>query len=428
MDSVESLIKEWQEQYSDLPFEAFIKQDVLRCGLGFQKEAIDPQVAGQYKTKDYFIFSFDLVPLNSMKEGENWKAPEEIRLSGGPQSVQQTVVSVRIHPESPYQVSVLEGVMRLLYKNEYLCDVEYPPIPEYYKKKYSMDKPIGEIAPVIEWGYLIYLTVFRNCQYFGKDEECQFCDINHNWKQQKKSGRPYTGIKPIEYVLEALSGINEFDTVAKAYTLTGGSVVTNLQGKDETEFYGQYAKAIQEKFPGRWISKVVTQAFELDNVKKLKDYGVDIYHPNYEVWDSKLFDIYCPGKARYVGRDEWMKRIIDATSVFGARNVIPNFVGGVEMAGPHGIKDVDKAVESTSEGLEYFMSNGVTPRFTTWCPEPYTVLGNEKAPPLEYYMKLLRNYKRLMEKYKLPAPPGYGPAGVGKAVFSVSAFMDVLRE
>jgi hypothetical protein len=26
----------------------------------------------------------------------------------------------------------------------------------------------------------------------------------------------------------------------------------------------------------------------------------------------------------------------------------------------------------------------------------------------------------------LPVPPGYGEAGVGKAVFSVSAFMDVI--
>ena len=46
-----------------------------------------------------------------------------------------------------------------------------------------------EIAPTIQWGYLIYLTVLRLCQYFGAKEECQYCDINHNWRQHKAAGR-----------------------------------------------------------------------------------------------------------------------------------------------------------------------------------------------------------------------------------------------
>ena len=44
----------------------------------------------------------------------------------------------------------------------------------------------------------------------------------------------------------------------------------------------------------------------------LKNAGYKIYHPNFEVWDRELFSWICPGKERYVGRDEWMKRIVDA--------------------------------------------------------------------------------------------------------------------
>ena len=69
-----------------------------------------------------------------------------------------------------------------------------------------------ETAPTIQWGYLIYLTVLRLCQYFGAKEECGFCDINHNWRQHKREGRPYTGVKPIEDVLEALALIDRYDT------------------------------------------------------------------------------------------------------------------------------------------------------------------------------------------------------------------------
>jgi hypothetical protein len=159
-----------------------------------------------------------------------------------------------------------------------------------------------------------------------------------------------------------------------------------------------------------------------------QDYGIQIYHPNYEVWDKRLFELHCPGKERYVGREEWHRRILDSAEVFGPRNVIPNFVAGIEMAEPFGFRTVDEAIESTTEGLQYFMSRGITPRFTTWCPEPTTPLGktNPNGAPLEYHIRLLEAYRATMEANGLTSPPGYGPAGAGNAVFSVSSFMDSL--
>jgi len=425
MDQLSSLKTYYDENFNDLPLEAFFKQDILRIGLAFEESAF---LHADYKKKDYFIFSFDRIPLNEMKRGENWKAPEEIKLTGGPYQLRATVISVRINPLSPYRISLLNGRLVISFQDTFFADVEYPSIPEYYKNSYEDGKGAGEIAPVIEWGYLIYLTLFRNCQYFGKEEECQFCDINHNWRQQKKSGRPYTGVKSLESILNVLKVIQQSDQVSRAYTLTGGSIVTTLHGMSEVDFYAHYAYKINREFPGQWISKVVTQAYEKDDVQKFKDAGVDIYHPNYEIWDKNLFEKYCPGKARYIGRDTWIRRIIESADIFGPSNVIPNFVAGVEMAGKEGFKEVRSAIKSTLEGIDFFMSHGVAPRFTTWCPEPYTVLGNNEPAPLEYYMLLLRGYRDLFSKYRLPVPPGYGPSGAGRAVFSVSAFMDILPE
>jgi hypothetical protein len=117
---------------------------------------------------------------------------------------------------------------------------------------------------------------------------------------------------------------------------------------------------------------------------------------------------------------------VDSAEVFGPENVIPNFVGGVELSEPWGFKTVKEAIRSTGEGLEFFMSKGIVPRFTAWCPEPYTTLGTQAGPPLEYFCELLTTWKEIFEKYNLPTPPGYGEPGPGKAVFSVSAFMDVI--
>jgi hypothetical protein len=424
---VESLI----ERFAHVPPEAVLKEDLLRTGIAFDDSALTDNLDGEVKPKSYFIFSFDQKPLAQLGEAAKRRPPEEIALTGGPYALRRTIVSVRVNPDSPYRVSRADGPLQLELEGRVIADVALPPMPEYYRHLLSNGKTVMETAPTIQWGYLIYLTVLRLCQYFGAKEECRFCDINHNWRQHKKEGRPYTGVKPVDDVLEALALIDKYDTTkaSKAYTLTGGSVTSQVDGLAEADFYGRYAQAIEERFPGRWIGKVVAQALPKADVQRYKDYGISIYHPNYEVWDKRLFEIICPGKERYVGRAEWHRRILDAAEVFGPSHVIPNFVAGVEMAKPFGFATVDEAIASTTEGLDFFMSRGITPRFTNWCPEPATPLGkdNPEGAPLEYHIRLLDAYRDALHRHGLKPPPGYGPPGPGNAVFSVSAFMDTLE-
>ena len=431
-ESRTGLVEGLMERFPHIPPEAVLKEDLLRTGIAFDPAALSDNLDGEIKPKSYFIFSFDQKPLAQLGEAARRRPPEEIALGGGPYELRRTIVSVRVNPESPYRVARgASGELELLLEDGPLAAVTLPPMPEYYRHTLANGKTVMETAPTIQWGYLIYLTVLRLCQYFGAKEECRFCDINHNWRQHKKEGRPYTGVKPVDDILEALALIDRYDTqrASAAYTLTGGSVTSSVDGLAEADFYGRYAQAIEERFPNRWIGKVVAQALPRKEVQRYKDYGISIYHPNYEVWDKRLFSIVCPGKERYVGREEWHRRILDAAEVFGPRNVIPNFVAGVEMARPFGFETIDEAIESTTEGLDFFMSRGITPRFTNWCPEPATPLGrdNPQGAPLEYHIRLLETYRATLDRHGLQPPPGYGPPGPGNAVFSVSAFMDTLE-
>jgi hypothetical protein len=421
MTQVEDLAK----RYPDIPIEAIVKEDLLRRGMAWAPEALE--IAANFKLKAYFICSFDMVPISEMGQKEHIKAPEELRLVGGPNNFHPVVVSVRLNPASPYRVEADGDSLLLKADGQTVAAVQLQPSPEYYRRTLASGKPISDIAPTIEWGYLLYLTAFRLCQYFGAKEECQFCDINENYRQQKNSGRAYTSVKSVEEIVEALEIIASTDSDSKAYTVTGGSITGLLDGKSEIEFYVRYPEAIEQRWPGRWISKVVVQALPKDEVQRLRDAGVQVYHPNFEIWDKRLFELYCPGKARYVGRDEWIRRILDAADVFGPDRVIPNFVAGVEMAPPAGFGSVDEAIDSTAEGLDFLMSHGISPRFTTWCPEPMSILGRDQVgAPLEYHVRLLRAYRDTRARYRLPAPIGYGKPGLGNAVFSVSSFMDVL--
>src|SRR5690242_1050133 len=282
------------DRFAHIPREAILKEDLLRTGISFDESALTDNLDGEVKPKSYFIFSFDQKPLAELGEAARRRPPEEVALTGGPYELRRTIVSVRVNPGSPYCASRSgDGRLTLALDGREIADLTLPPMPEYYRHALANGKTVMETAPTIQWGYLIYLTVLRLCQYFGAKEECQFCDINHNWRQHKKEGRPYTGVKPVADVLEALELIDRFDDEksSKAYTLTGGSVTSTVDGLAEADFYGRYAEAIEERFPNRWIGKVVAQALPRADVQRYKDYGITIYHPNYEVWDKRLFSI-----------------------------------------------------------------------------------------------------------------------------------------
>jgi hypothetical protein len=412
-------------RFPDVPLEAVIKEDVLRRGVWFSDESLTREPT--YAPKSYFIFSFDHQPLGEVAGGRA-PFPEEIALEGGPHGFRRVVVSVRLNRESPWRVVRRSGgPLALECGGEPVCDVTLAPVPPYYGQRTADGVPIVEVAPSIEWGYLLYLTVFRVCQYFGRDEECRFCDINENFRQQREAGNPYYSVKPVARVLDALRKVVASGAGARAYTLTGGSITTTLEGLDEASFYVRYAEAIEAEFPRRWIGKMVVQALPVADLRRIRAAGIRIYHPNYEIWDRTRFEQICPGKARHVGRDEWIRRIVDAVDVFGPWRVIPNFVAGIELSKPWGFDSVDEALASTGEGLDFFMARGVMPRFTTWCPEPLSDLGASNGPaPLAYHVGLLRLWRDRHRAHGLPAPAGYGGAGLGRAVFSVSAFMDVI--
>ena len=57
-------IRRLQSEFADLPPEAVLKEDLLRTGIAFSTEAL--RYCAEFKTKSYFIFSFDMVPIDDM--------------------------------------------------------------------------------------------------------------------------------------------------------------------------------------------------------------------------------------------------------------------------------------------------------------------------------------------------------------------------
>ncbi|MDP2726851.1 MAG: radical SAM protein, partial [Dehalococcoidia bacterium] len=141
-------------------------------------------------------------------------------------------------------------------------------------------------------------------------------------------------------------------------------------------------------------------------------------------WEPHLFKALCPGKERRVGRDEWLRRLLEAVEVFGRGNVNTHMVAGIELAQPYGFSEVGRAVESTSQGLDFLMEHGVLPTMQSWICEPGSSLAGHPLITLDYFIQIDRNWYQIWKEHGLPA--GFmGPVGPGQATWALSAFRDM---
>ena len=403
-----SELESYYQRYPFLPREIILKHDLLRVGHWFSDTALE--LASDALVKSYRLFSYDLMPMKDMHRKEHRKTPEWFLIRGGRYGLRPVTVQTTLDSKSPYVIDVMDGKVKLFLEGHEICDVSFPKPLKYYTRKFPDGTAYHEI---IAYGY--FVTAFRNCQYWGPDEECRFCDININARQMKES-KDFTfnpPVKPISYMVEVARSIEQDATDEVGFTplidylITGGTITKTLHGKDEDTFYLEYASALKWGGHRRHIY-LQTNAKDKETLKRYRAVGVDGHHANMEVWDRKLFEWINPGKNRRVGWDNWVRGMVDAVDVFGETNVRPNFVSGVEMAKPYGFATVKEAVKSTTEGFDFMMRHGIFPRLNQWRREPGSYLVShyrQSAIPLDFYLELMSNYYETWKKYSLPIAP-----------------------
>jgi hypothetical protein len=415
------------QEYEDVPREVTLKEDLLNLGIRFTEPAL--HAAAGFRRKSYYLFSYNRASFEEMKQQESLHAPEELRFSGGPYGLRPTVISVRLATDSPYRVDRTEdGRLQLLEGNIVLADVEYKREPAWYSRTFPDGVKYGEMVSSIGWGERTLSMVLRHCQMWDEGDQCLYCDLVANVSAIKSMGWPYTIRKRPEYIAQVFRTIYyETDDEPKpsGIQLTGGSLIDREAGHiDDTDFYLDYVRAIKDQVGGRWPLTLQTAALDEPALRKLHAGGVDVHHANIEVWDKRLFEILCPGKTKFVGRDEWIRRVVASVDIFGEGNILPSVVVGVEMSQPYGFKTVEEAVASTSAGMDYLMKHGVIPRPNHWCVEPLSTLGHNAPPPLDYFVQVDRAWYELYVKHRLPPLRGY-TMGPGHSTYHVSAVLDM---
>ena len=389
-------IEDLYKQFPDVHPNIVLKTEILRLGLDIGDKAIENfRRRDDLLWKGFHLFSYD---WHKTKVYGN-KIPWFAHLEDG------CFFMVRTNETSPYLLELEEGGFIILEKEtrEVIAkNIWFERKPRWYDMRTKDGVQMGAICQ--GQARMLFVTINKHCELWNKGDQCLFCNINATMKDQKAGGEDVVAKITPEDVAETVKTALEVDNHYSVLYISGGTILGKYQGQTELEFYVTRINALREKLQVLIPTTVQIAPYKDEGWKRLHDTGVGAVQPNMEVWDEKLFKWICPGKDKYVGYDEWIRRTIRAVDFWGRGRVHPNFVLGVEMAKPHGFDDVSFALKSTLGGWDFLMSHGVLPRYNLWTQEAGSAFENHPAPPLEFFVEAQKGYAELRWKHRFDPP------------------------
>jgi len=382
-------LAELAAKYPDFPHLVMLKTDIQRRGVHYTNRALHVANPAIHQLAGTHIFG--------TRDGILTQRPEAFILRDGT----SVLTSPTPLEENPYIVDVCGGRLVVIDDGIELEEIEYWTKPDYYNLTTSSGVPMSLIASARP--QRLYLMPSRYCHFWSDNQGCLFCDIVNNLKQQKAELNLPSRLTPrdvAETVKEALKEPGRFTAVC----LTSGSDFHGAAPFDtEVDYYIDILKAVGENFSvPKFPSQLIATAFTEKQLERIyRQTGILSYTPDIEVLNERLFEWICPGKAKWIGYQEWKRRMVRAVDIFGKGYVNTCIVAGVELAKPYGFTDEDEALKAVLEEAEDLASQGVSTVYTVWIPRPGSQLRGQKNASLEYYIKLAVGLHQLRQKYNL---------------------------
>lgn len=389
LEAAASELEQVLERHPEFPRLIAVKIDAQRRGVHYTEQALKSVDASVQMRSPYLFGS---------RDGEIKELPESLLLRDG------TTILTDPTPltQNPYLVDLVDGKLALVDGGEFVEYVDLWPKPLYYDKKTSSGIPMSHIVSARPQRLNVFQSSY--CQFWAEGKECKFCDIVTHTKQQKNELGVPSRLKPkdvSETIREALKEPGRFTGIC----LTAGSILNGETLFDrEVDYYIETLQAIGENFSSRkFPSELIATAFNEKQLARIYEQtGLTSYTSDLEVLGEEMFNWICPGKAKWVGYQEWKQRLIRAVGIFGRGNVGTGLVGGVELARPNGFTTEEDALKSTLEEAESLAENGVTTFYIVWVPRPGSHFKDQQNPSLEYFVRLAQGLHDLRVKYRLP--------------------------
>ncbi|BBB89618.1 MAG TPA: hypothetical protein PKA28_14290 [Methylomusa anaerophila] len=377
-------------KYPEIPALIILKIDVQRRGVHYTDRALKAMDNSLHQVRSPYIFG--------SRDAKLTPVPESLLLRDGT----SIIVDPTPPEKNPYIVDVVDGKTVLTDNKQVLEEVEYWPKPAYYDKKTGSGIPMSYIVSARPQRLNVFQSGF--CHFWANDKGCRYCDIVTHFKQQRSELGIPSKLDPrdvSETIREALKEPGRFTGIC----LTSGSNTNGPEPFDqEVDFYIEILQAIGENFKSKkFPSQLIATSFNEKQLARLyEETGLTSYTSDLEVLNEELFNWICPGKAEWIGYQEWKNRLIRSVDIFGRGNVSTGIVGGVELAQPRGFKSEEEALASTLAEAEHLAGHGVNSVYIVWVPKPGSDFRDQKNPSLEYFVRLAKGLHEIRVKYNLP--------------------------
>lgn len=378
-------IRALQKKYQKFPLFIMIKIEAQRRGVKFTEKAL--------KKVDLSIHQ---VQVRSFSREVNLQIPVAFMLRDGTSIIARAENQEK---ENPLVIDVDEESDKIVIKDnkDILDEIYYWEKPDYYDKFTRSGVPMWQVINARP--QRLEINPYQFCDMWVYRKGCKFCEIAGTYNNSHKP--MYLDLDDIEEVFsEAILQPGRYTNVF----LTGG---INLRGREifdeEVEYYIRLLKILGKYFKTtRFPSQLLGGAYNKKQLERIyNETGVMSYSSNLEVLDKNIFKWICPGKAYYVGYEEWKERLFCAVDIFGKKYVNTGIVCGVEMTSPGGYASEEEGVLKTLEEAENLMKHGVDVVSCVWRVAKKSLLFDMKQPSLEYYIRIASGLYYLRKKYDL---------------------------
>lgn len=380
-----------------------LKTELLIEGLTLSDEAM--KTVGQGGLEKVF-WVFEMTPVTHKGSGDGTQPlPNDMLLPYG------LYVDVRYNPASPFKVHASGNTVILMKNGTELCEVRWPNRPDFYDKKTSSGEMMKKVASMR--GDCGLRVCFDNaCTYFGKEEQCKFCNIVP--ARKRNLGHVVT-IKEAEDIYDVVKEAIINNHVCPHLAMTAGAAKDDGLGNLPNILEKLKPLLEIKNFP---IVTAITATRNREETEQLCSTGISSVAFNMEIWDEKLFKEICPGKDRRIGRTRWIESLKEARDLLKPARALSSFVVGLEP------------MESLLAGIDYLSSEGIFPIMSPFIPMVGTEYEGKQAPDPNWVWDV---HERATEIIHKNLPDAFceeiwdGDIGICPSCTTTKLFFDFMR-
>lgn len=325
------------------------KACIMVDGLRIEPEALEG-VGTRYNEDISSVFGYY---MQDLPPGVHF--PSDLRFPLG------SVVKISLNPRSAYSVRREDGQLLLEQDGKFLCTVEWIERPRFYDRLTSDGVEMKKVAQIR--GECAFMACVSNfCLNWRDGVQCRYCNMNA--AHQARGKEVLTAKRPQQVGEVAAAALEEGYPLH--LVLSGGT----LPEEKATDAYVRYLNHMRECAGLEEVPGLANLAAPLDlkEVDRIHQAGFKCVAYDLEVWNEHLFKAICPGKAQRVGRENWLRALEHAATLFEPGKVICGLVQGLEEK------------ENYYEAAEYLGERGVVAFLIPWVPMQGSKLEGHRPP------------------------------------------------